>query len=141
MERTDRQTDTHTHRRAIMFQGARLGPDGRQTRAKGRSAVGPRWAVALPVGKGADRIAKYKHVQYIYTCTTQLAERMSPRSRSRDRASRLTRWWAGLCVMIRAGKSRDCIETIQSCRLVTRARTIKISKRPRSTDRTGPDEK
>ena len=43
MERTDRQTDgqtdrqtdrqTHTHRRAIMFQGARLGPDGRQTRA------------------------------------------------------------------------------------------------------------
>ena len=40
--------------------------------------MGPRWAVALalPVGKGADRIAKYKHVdlhvKYIYT--TQLAE-------------------------------------------------------------------
>ena len=34
---------------------------------QGRSAVGPRWAVALPVGKGADLIAKYKHVQYIYT--------------------------------------------------------------------------
>ena len=33
MERTDRQTDRPTDRRAIMFQGARLGPDGHQTRA------------------------------------------------------------------------------------------------------------
>ena len=38
--------------------------------------MGPCWAVALalPVGKGADQIAKYKHVHVQYIYTTQLAE-------------------------------------------------------------------
>ena len=70
LKKTHTHTHTHTRTRNNVPR-SRLALTA-QTRQQGRSAVGPRWALSLPVGKGADRIAKYKHVQYIYT--TQLGE-------------------------------------------------------------------
>ena len=103
---------------------------------QGRSAVGPRWAVALPQSE-KDPIGSRSNM-YIYT--TQLAEPAFAIPAVIEHRDRLGGWPDFVqCKMKRAGKARAC--TVMQ----TRAQTIKISKRAgrkwATTDWTGPVEK